>query len=70
MKVRYDREDDVLTLQRTDGVVDHAEDSDGVIAHFSREDRLLLVEVLDASDFLAQLTRTTATARTGEAVEV
>jgi uncharacterized protein YuzE len=70
MKVRYDREDDVLTLQLAEGVVDHAEEVDGVIVHFTKDDRPLLLEVLDASELLAQLNRIAARARTGEPVQL
>jgi hypothetical protein len=69
MRVRYDREDDVLTLQLADGIVDHAEEVDGVIVHFAEDDRPLL-EMLDASGLLAQLNRIAAHARTGESVQI
>jgi hypothetical protein len=70
MRVRYDREDDVLTLQLADGIVDHAEEVDGVIVHFAEDDRPLLLEMLDASGLLAQLNRIAAHARTGESVQI
>jgi uncharacterized protein YuzE len=70
MKVRYDREDDVLTLQLAEGVVDHAEEVDGVTVHFTKDDRPLLLEVLDASELLAQLNSIAARARTGEPVQL
>ncbi len=70
MKVRYDREDDVLTLLLADGVVDHAEEVDGVIVHFTKDDRPLLLELLDASELLAQLNRIAARARTGEPIQL
>lgn len=66
MQALYNREDDVLTLELGDGVIDHAEEVDGVIIHFSPDDRPVLLELLDASDLLARLARFTATARTGE----
>jgi uncharacterized protein YuzE len=70
MKVRYDREDDVLTLLLAEGVVDHAEEVDGVIVHFTKDDRPLLLEMLDASELLAQLNRIAARAPTGEPVQL
>ena len=66
MKVRYDREDDVLTLRLAEGTIDHAEEVDGVIVHFSAEDRPVLMEILDASDFVARLVGITAAAEPGE----
>lgn len=70
MKAIYNREDDVLTLELSDAAIDHAEETDGVIAHFSPSDELVLIEVLDASDFLSRLNKLTATAPTGEAVQL
>jgi hypothetical protein len=68
MQAVYNREDDVLLLELAEGTIDHAEDADGIIVHFSTEDRPLLIEVLDASDLLARLGKLTATARSGEAM--
>jgi uncharacterized protein YuzE len=68
MKVQYDREDDILTLELSGEKIDHAEEVEDRIVHFSAEDRPVLLEILDASDFLARLTKITATAGAGEAV--
>ncbi len=60
MKAEYNREEDVLMLHLCDDPVDHAEETEGIILHVSREDRPVLLEVLDASDFLSRLSRLTA----------
>jgi len=65
MKVQYDREDDVLMIHLSRGKIDHAEEVDGVIIHFSSKDRPLLLEILDASRFLARIAKITATAPSG-----
>ncbi|MEW6247051.1 MAG: DUF2283 domain-containing protein [Nitrospirota bacterium] len=39
MKVQYNRENDVLTIHLSEGTIDHAEETDGVIVHFSPDDR-------------------------------
>lgn len=70
MKVQYNREDDVLTIHLSQGTIDHAEQTGGVIVHFSPEDRPVLLEVLDASDFLARLTKITATAQTDQLISI
>jgi len=70
MKVQYNREDDVLLIHLSEGKIDHAEEVDGLIVHFSPEDRPVLLEVLDASDFLARLAKITATATSGQTVSV
>ncbi len=70
MKAQYDRESDVLMLYMGDGQIDHAEEVDGVIIHFSAADRPILLEVLDAREFLSKLTRITAVAQPGQAVPI
>ena len=70
MRVQYNREDDVLMIHLSEATIDHAEEAEGIIVHFSREDRPVLLEVLDASDFLARLAKITATAPSGESISV
>jgi len=56
MKLDYDREEDILTIEvLPDEVIDNAEQVGSFIAHFSPANRLVLLEVLDASEFLAQV---------------
>jgi uncharacterized protein YuzE len=58
MKLRYDREEDILMIESgEEGTVDHAEHAGRFIAHFGQGGRLLLLEILDASEFLSALTR-------------
>ncbi|HRR42798.1 MAG TPA: DUF2283 domain-containing protein [Syntrophales bacterium] len=60
MKLSYDREEDILMIETSpEGVIDHAEHTGPFIAHFSRDGRLLLLEILDASEFLSSLIRVT-----------
>lgn len=56
MKVRYDRGEDILLIEMMpEGVIDHAEQVDSFIAHFTADGRLVLLEILDASRFLSQV---------------
>ncbi|MGQ9468148.1 MAG: DUF2283 domain-containing protein [Anaerolineae bacterium] len=56
MKVRYDREEDILFIEiMPDGIIDHAEQTDSLIAHFTADGQLVLLEILDASRFLTQV---------------
>lgn len=60
MKLHYDREEDILMLEMAgEGTIDHAEQSGPFIAHFSEDGRLLLLEILDASEFLSSLIKVT-----------
>jgi uncharacterized protein YuzE len=60
MKLHYDREEDILMLEMVgEGTIDHAEQSGPFIVHFSQDGRLLLLEILDASEFLASVIKVT-----------
>lgn len=60
MKLSYDRGEDVLMIEiLPEGMIDHAEQVGPFIAHFTAAGRLVLLEVLDASEFLAQVIRIT-----------
>lgn len=56
MKLAYDRAEDILTIEvGREGTVDHAEHAGRFIAHFSQDGKLLVLEVLDASEFLSSV---------------
>ena len=57
MKIKYHRQEDILTLELSKALIDHAEEAGPIIAHFSADDELVLLEILEAKDFLAQLTK-------------
>lgn len=60
MKVRYDRDEDILMVEVTEeGVIDHAEHAGSFIAHFSSKGELILLEILDASELLVSLMKAT-----------
>ncbi|MBC7260630.1 MAG: DUF2283 domain-containing protein [Chloroflexi bacterium] len=60
MKLNYDREEDILMIELvSEGTIDHAEHTGPFIAHFSQDGRLLLLEILDASEFLSSLIKVT-----------
>ena len=52
MKFRYDKEDDVLMVWLSEAKVDYAEKSKNVIIHFSKNNKPILMEILNASKFL------------------
>ncbi|OGM32922.1 hypothetical protein A2803_05000 [Candidatus Woesebacteria bacterium RIFCSPHIGHO2_01_FULL_44_21] len=52
MKFRYDKEDDVLMVWLSQAKVDYAEKNKNVIIHFSKNDKPILMEILEASKFL------------------
>ncbi|WP_121969680.1 DUF2283 domain-containing protein [Leptolyngbya sp. BC1307] len=46
-KISYSKDVDVLLIELSDEAIAYAEDDGQVILHYSEDDRLLLVEVLD-----------------------
>ena len=53
MNISYDREKDIMMLELSKAKIDHAEQSGPIIMHFSKKDKPVLMEILDASEFLA-----------------
>jgi hypothetical protein len=52
MKIRYSREVDILTVQVSDTPADHAEESNGVITHFSAAGKAVMLEIQGGREFL------------------
>ena len=52
MKVKYSRDVDILSIRLSDDPFDHAEESEGIITHFSKQGKPVLLEIQGARDFL------------------
>jgi len=63
MKISYDREEDILMYELSDEPIDFAEEAGPIIVHFTKGRRPVLLEILDASEFLAETTKTTMKSR-------
>ena len=50
--------------------IDYAEEVGPMIIHFTKEGKPVLVEILDASDFLAEITKASVRARDSKLAEV
>ncbi len=70
MKIQYNRTDDALLVHLHEGIIDYAEDAEGVIVHFTKDHQPVLIEVLEASEFLSKLMKATATAPSGVEVDL
>lgn len=57
-KFRYDKEDDILMVWFSKEPVDYAEQEKDLIIHFSKENKPVLMEILEASKFLKETTKT------------
>lgn len=51
-KTRYSRDVDALLIELSDKPIDYAEEAGQVIAHFAADGEPVLLEILDARDFL------------------
>ncbi len=54
MRVSYEAKEDILMYEVSDEPIDYAEEMDSVIVHFTKTGKPVLLEVLDASRFLAK----------------
>lgn len=63
MRMGYDREKDILLIEVSKKPVDHAEEVGPLVVHFSKQNRPVLIEVFDASEFLSTATKITARAK-------
>ena len=52
MKFKYSRDVDILLVWLSDDPFDYAEETDGVITHFSAAGKPVLLEIQDAQEFL------------------
>ena len=57
MKIKYNRDADVLTLEISDKSIDHAEEAVSMIIHLTEDNKPVIIEILDASEFLTDITR-------------
>ena len=57
MKMSYDREEDILMVETAEGNIDHAEEMGPIIVHFTKDEKPVLLEILDASEFLSLATK-------------
>ena len=55
MKVRYDREEDILIIRVSGEPIDYAEEIGSIIVHFTKEGKAVLFEIMDATEFLANV---------------
>lgn len=56
-KFRYDKEDNALMIWFSKEPVDYAQQEKNLIIHFSKENKPVLMEILDATKFLKETTK-------------
>ena len=57
MKFKYEKEDDVLLVELNKKPIDHAEQSGDLIVHYSSKREAVLLEILDATKFLKEVSK-------------
>jgi uncharacterized protein YuzE len=70
MKIRYDREGDVLDILIRDVQIHHAEDYGQVIINYDEESRVVEIEILEASRVLKDILEEIIKAPKREIVEI
>ncbi len=55
MEVRYDREEDILMARVSYESIDYAEEIGPMIVHFTKAGKPVLFEIMDATEFLANV---------------
>ncbi len=63
LKVTYEQEVGVPMYEISDEPIDHADEMDSVIVHFTKAGRPVLLEILDSSKFLSKTIQATEKAR-------
>ncbi len=69
MRISYDRDADILMIEISDEDIDYAEEAGPMIIHFSKDGKPVLIEILDASEFLAEITKISMKAKSKELIE-
>jgi uncharacterized protein YuzE len=52
-KIRYSKDVDALLIELSDDAIAYAEDEGRVILHYSNNEKLVLIEILDFKQFMS-----------------
>lgn len=55
-KIRYSKDVDALLVEFSDRPIDYAEEEGQIIIHFAKDGEPVLLEILDAKEFLLDFT--------------
>jgi len=53
-KIRYSKDVDALLIELSDDAIAYAEDEGRVILHYSNNEKLVLIEILDFKQFISE----------------
>jgi uncharacterized protein YuzE len=57
MKIRYSRNEDILIIELSDEKIDYAEEMEPIIVHSTENGKPVMLEILDASEFIAKISK-------------
>ena len=66
MKISYDREQDIMLLELSAKPIKYAEKMGPVIVHFTKNEKPVLLEILDASEFITSVLKASIRAKQEE----
>jgi uncharacterized protein YuzE len=69
MRIRYSRDEDMLIIEFSDEKIDYAEEMGPIIVHFTEDGKPVMLEILDASEFIAEISKIAMRAK-DEPIEV
>ena len=52
--IRYSKDVDALLVELSDEPISYAEDDGQVILHYSEDEKLVLIEILDVTQFMSE----------------
>lgn len=70
MKIRYSKNEDILIIELSNEKIDYAEETGPIIIHFSVDKKPVLLEILEASEFLSEVMKLTARAKSHKSSEM
>ena len=70
MKIKYSRNEDILIIELSNGKIDYAEEAGPIIIHFSSDKKPVLLEILEASEFLSEVIKLTVNAKSHKPSEI
>ena len=69
MKMNYSKDEDIMLLEVSTEPIDYAEEMGPIVVHFTKENKPVLLEILDASDFLSTAIKSAMLSKKSEVQE-
>jgi len=70
MKISYNRDEDIMILEISEDKIDFAEEMGPIIVHFNEKRKPVLLEILEASEFIATAAKSSIKLKDKELIEV